>query len=87
MLYITFYQSIATQGARRHLAKGLLEEVSSALQLVAAVALHKLLQVGQPDVAHMRVLEHRHTLLVHLEGLLPELVLLQQPSYDISMSS
>ena len=61
---------------RADLAEGLLEEVTGALQLIAAVALHKLLQVGQPDVAHVRVLEHGHALLIHLEGLLPELVLL-----------
>ena len=37
--------------AGRHLTEGLLEEVAGTLELGAAVALGKLLQVGQPDVA------------------------------------
>ena len=53
--------------AEGHLGEGLLEEVAGALQLAAAVALHKLLQVGQPDVAHVRVLEQRHAPLIHPE--------------------
>jgi hypothetical protein len=60
-----------------HLREGLLEEVTRTLKLGAGVALYKLLQVGEPDVAHVRVLEQRHSALVHPEALLPVLVLLQ----------
>mmetsp|Transcript_10728 Transcript_10728/g.26437 ORF Transcript_10728/g.26437 Transcript_10728/m.26437 type:complete len:340 (-) Transcript_10728:841-1860(-) len=56
----------------------MLKQVARALQLAPAVPLHKVLQVRGPDVAHMRELEQRHAALVHLERLLPELVLLQE---------
>ena len=42
------------------------------------VPVHKLLEVGAPDVTHVGVLKQRHPALINLEALLPELVLLQQ---------
>ncbi len=61
---------------KAYLGEGLLEEVAGALKFGAAIALHELLQVGQPNVAHMWVFEERHTPLIHPERLLPVLVLL-----------
>eukprot|EP00959_Pyramimonas_sp_CCMP1952_P218959 4578437-Pyramimonas_sp.AAC.1 len=55
----------------------LLEEVAGALQLVAPEAADEGGEVRLPDVLHVGVLEHRHALLVHLEGVLEELVLPQ----------
>mmetsp|Transcript_8812 Transcript_8812/g.18856 ORF Transcript_8812/g.18856 Transcript_8812/m.18856 type:complete len:284 (-) Transcript_8812:727-1578(-) len=62
---------------RGSLGQCVLKQVTRSLQLGALVALHKLLEVGLPDVAHMGVLEHGHAALIHLERVLPVLVLLQ----------
>ena len=63
-----------------HRVQGLAKEVPGSLQLCAAIALHELAEVGPPDVPHMGPLEERDAPLVHLEGLLPVLVLLQTVS-------
>ena len=54
------------------------EEIPGTLQLGALVALDEMGQVGLPQVAHVRPLENGKASLVHLEGLLPELVLLHK---------
>ena len=50
-------KALTLQGCESHLGEGLFEEVSRALELGAGIALDELLQVGEPDVAYMRVLE------------------------------
>jgi len=59
-------QETASKGTRMHHAGQ-----------APAPPLHKLLEVRTPDVPHVWVLEQRDTPLVHLEALLPELVLLE----------
>ncbi len=62
----------------RAVIEGLLEEIARAFQLLAAVALDELGQVSVPYVKHVGPLEHGHAALVGLEGVLEEVVLLEE---------
>lgn len=70
---------VEERGTCPYLGYGLSEQIPCALQLCTAVPLNKVRQVRLPNVLDVRVLEQRHTLLVHSEGFFPELVLLRGP--------
>jgi len=63
---------------RRTRFQTLLEQISRALQLFAAVTFQELREVRVPDVEDIRPLEHGDALLVGLERLLEVIVLLQE---------